>query len=206
MDFETWLVFATASLAMGILPGPGVASIIGFAFSSGRRTALASVAGMAVGNVIAMSVSLAGAGMILGVSAIAFTVLKWVGALYLIAIGVIAIVRSGDAVRSGEQTRAISARVAFMTNVAVGTFHPKTIVFFVAFAAQFLREDAAYLPQAAALIGTYTVITAITDTLYALTAARASGLIRKPGVRKWAQRAGGGVILSAGVAMAAMRR
>lgn len=206
MDFQTWLVFAAASLAMALIPGPGVASIIGFAFSSGRRTALASVAGMAVGNVIAMSVSLAGTGVILGSSAMAFTVLKWAGALYLITIGLIAIVRSGDAVQADAPARAISARAAFITNVAVGTLHPKTILFFVAFAAQFLRDDTAYLPQAAILIATFTLIAATTDTLYALTAAKASGMIRKPGVRKWAQRAGGGAVLSAGIAMAAMKR
>lgn len=79
MDIHLWLAFATASLVMAVIPGPGVASIVGFAFNSGRKTALASVAGMAVGNAAAISVSLAGAGAVLGASATAFTVLKWQG-------------------------------------------------------------------------------------------------------------------------------
>lgn len=206
MSLHLWLVFASASFVMGVTPGPGVASIVGFAFSSGRRTALASVAGMAVGNAVAMSVSLAGAGAILGSSATAFAILKWAGASYLIAMGLTAIVRSGGRAREGAATRPISARAAFMTTIAVGTFHPKTIVFFVAFALQFIRSDAAYLPQAAILVATFTLIAATTDTLYALSASQASGLVRRPVVRRWSQRAGGAIVITAGIAMAASRR
>ena len=206
MDLNLWLMFAGASLVMAIIPGPGVASIIGFAFSSGRRTALASVAGMAVGNALAITLSLAGAGAVLATSAIAFTVLKWAGALYLITIGLMAMIRSTDRSGDGAPARAISARAAFLTNVAVGTLHPKTILFFIAFASQFIRPDQPYLVQAAVLVATFTLVAAATDTLYALTASHASGLIERPRIRKWAQRAGGGAVMSAGIAMAAMRR
>jgi threonine/homoserine/homoserine lactone efflux protein len=161
---------------------------------------------MAVGNAIAISVSLAGAGAILGSSALAFTILKWLGAIYLVVIGLIAIIGSNGGQEERAATRPIGPRAAFMTNVAVGTFHPKTILFFVAFASQFIRTSEAYLPQAAILVATFTVIAALTDTLYALTASTASGLITRPGVRKWTQRAGGGAVMTAGVAMAAMRR
>lgn len=206
MDFHSWLGFAAASLVMAIIPGPGVASIIGFAFSGGRKVALSSVAGMAVGNAIAISVSLAGAGAILGASALAFNILKWIGALYLIGIGLYAIFKSSDKSVEASAPSAISPHAAFMTNVAVGTFHPKTILFFVAFASQFINPNEPYIPQALILVVTFTLIAATTDALYALTASKASGWIRRPNIRKWCQRAGGGVIVTAGVAMAAMRR
>lgn len=205
MDIHLWLAFAAASFVVGVIPGPGVASIVGFAFSSGRRVALASVAGMAAGNATAISVSLAGAGAILGSSAVAFAILKWVGAVYLITIGLLAIIRSGDHVEEMPTRPPISPRAAFVTNVAVGTFHPKTILFFVAFASQFIRPDEPYLLQAMILVATFTLIVASTDALYALTASKASELIRRPNVRKWSQRAGGGAIMTAGVAMAAMK-
>lgn len=206
MAWQLWLGFAGASLLMAIIPGPGVASILGFAFSSGRRAALASVAGMAVGNVLAMSVSLLGAGAILASSAIAFTVLKWIGAAYLLTIGLLAIVRSGRHADDGAPPRAVTPRAAFMTNVAVGTFHPKTIMFFIAFAAQFIQPERSYLAQAAILVATFTGIAAITDSLYALAGSRASGWLRTPRARMWSQRAGGGAVMGAGVVMAAMRR
>ena len=206
MDIHLWLAFAAASFIIGVIPGPGVASIIGFAFSSGRRTALASVAGMAVGNATAITVSLAGAGAIIGTSAAAFTVLKWVGGLYLIIIGLLAIIKSSDRVDETPARQAISPRAAFLTNVAVGTFHPKTILFFIAFASQFISPDRPYLLQALILVITFTVVAASTDTLYALAASKASRLIQRPTVRRWSQRAGGGVVIAAGVTMTTIKR
>ncbi|HEV7384866.1 MAG TPA: LysE family translocator [Phenylobacterium sp.] len=207
MHLSTWLAFALACAAMGLTPGPGVTSIVGYALSSGRRTALASVAGMALGNVVAMSVSLAGAGALLAASALAFSVLKWAGAVYLIGLGVLAIARSCRGLGAEAAPRApIGPWTAFLSNVAVGTFHPKTIVFFVAFAPQFIRPDVNYALQAAILIATFAVVVGTTDTLYALAAARASHLLRSPRATLWSRRAGGGVLIAAGVATAAASR
>lgn len=206
MTLELWAGFALASLIIAIVPGPGVAAILGFAFGSGRRTALAAVAGMALGNAIAIGASLAGAAAVLAASALAFTVLKWLGAAWLIGIGLLAIARSGGAAAADARPRAVAPRTAFATTVAVGTFHPKTLLFFLSFASQFIDPTAPYLPQAALLVATFTAIAAVTDTLYALAAFSAAGAIRRPAVRRWAARAGGGAMVAAGVATAAMRR
>ena len=72
MDWRVWIGFVTASALIGLAPGPGVMSIVGYALSSGRRVALASVAGIALGNGIAMTLSLAGVGALLAASALAF--------------------------------------------------------------------------------------------------------------------------------------
>ena len=207
MHLSTWLAFALAAAVMGVVPGPGVTSIVGYALSSGRRVALASVAGMALGNALAMSVSLAGAGALLAASALAFTALKWAGALYLIGLGVLAIARSrAGRAADGPPPAPISARGAFFGTVAVGTFHPKTIVFFVAFAPQFIRPDADYALQAGLLIATFTVVAGTTDTAYALAATRASRLLKSRRARLWSRRAGGGVLIAAGLATAAVSR
>jgi threonine/homoserine/homoserine lactone efflux protein len=207
MHLSTWLAFALACAAVGLIPGPGVTSIVGYALSSGRRTALASVAGMALGNVVAMSLSLAGAGALLAASALAFSVLKWAGAVYLIGLGVLAIARSRQGLGAEAAPRApIGPRSAFLGNVAVGTFHPKTIVFFVAFAPRFIRPDVNYAGQAGILIATFAIVVGTTDTLYALAAARASHLLRSPRATLWSRRAGGGVLIAAGVATAAASR
>jgi threonine/homoserine/homoserine lactone efflux protein len=205
MELERWLPFAAAALLLAILPGPGVASIVGFAFSSGRRAALASVAGMATGNLIAVVASLAGAGAVMAASATAFAIFKWIGAGYLIAVGVLAILRSGRAGDLETERRPVSPSAAFLTNVAVGGLHPKTILFFVAFASQFIRADRPYLPQAAILGATFVLTALITDTGYALAASHAEGLVRHPAARRWTERVGGGVILAAGAALAIAR-
>ena len=206
MDFQLWLAFAVASLVIAVIPGPGVVSIVGFAISSGRKVALASVVGMAIGNAVAVLLSLAGAAAILATSALAFTVLKWVGAVYLITIGLIAIVRSGKPDSSAKSSSGVSPRAALLTNVVVATLHPKTILFFVAFSTQFICADLPYLPQAVALVLTFTLIAALTDTLYALSASRAAHMLRSDQAKIWSQRAGGGVLVTAGLAMAALRR
>ncbi|NJR79210.1 LysE family translocator [Sphingomonas corticis] len=205
MAWGTWAAFVAASLALALIPGPGVATIVGFAFGSGRRAALAAVAGMAVGNALAFAASLAGAAAVLAASAHAFTLLKWAGALYLVFLGVRAIRRAGQGGGAWSRPPA-SPRAAFATTLAVGTFHPKTIMFFVAFAAQFISPSAAYLPQAAILVATFTAVAATTDAGYALAAARAARLLDRPARRRWLERAGGGVLIAAGVATAAVRR
>ncbi|WP_394761410.1 LysE family translocator [Phenylobacterium sp.] len=207
MHLATWLAFALAAAVMGLIPGPGVTSIVGYALSSGRRTALASVAGIGIGNVICMTVSLAGAGAVLAASALAFAVLKWAGALYLIGLGVLAIVRSHQGLDPDTPTMApITPRAAFFSNVLLGVFHPKTIVFFAAFAPQFISPDASYVAQAMLLIVTYTAVIGCTDTTYALAASRAAHLLKSPRATLWSKRAGGGVLIAAGLATAAASR
>lgn len=205
MDLQHWAAFALACLLLAIVPGPGVATILAFAIGSGRRVALTSVGGMALGNLVAISASLAGAGAILAASAQAFTVLKWIGALYLVAMGVLAIRRAGrraDAISPSH----VGARAAFLTTAAVGIFHPKTILFFMAFASQFVVKESPFLLQAAIMAATFTGIAAITDTLYAILGSRAARMMRSARARRWAGRTGGGVLILAGAATAAMRR
>ncbi|MBV9621498.1 MAG: LysE family translocator [Gammaproteobacteria bacterium] len=205
MEWHHWLAFAAASALMGLAPGPGVTSIVGYALSSGRRTALASVAGMMVGNVTAMSLSLAGVGALLSASALAFTLLKWIGAAYLIGLGLFALLRSRGGERLAVVAPTIAPRTAFASNVALGTFHPKTIVFFVAFVPQFIDPRHGYLPQAALLIATFGIVVGLTDSAYALAAASASRVLRTPAAAAWMKRAGAGAMIAAGTATALTR-
>ena len=206
MTLQVWLAFAAASLIMGLIPGPGVLSIVGYSIHSGRRVALASVAGLALGNLVAMSLSLAGVGALLAASAMAFVVLKWLGALYLIGLGIVTIVRSrAEASLATAATPPIAPRRAFVGNLFIATFHPKTIVFFVAFVPQFISPTSSYPAQAALLIATFTVLVACSDTVYALLAARASHMLRKPRYAIWSRRVGGGVMIAAGAATAAAK-
>jgi len=205
MNFHLWLAFVAASAVMGLAPGPAVTSIVGYALSSGRATALAAVAGVGVGNLIAMSLSLGGVGALLSASALAFAILKWTGAAYLIGLGVLTIVRSRQSARETTDRTVIAPRTAFVSNLALGTFHPKTIVFYVAFVPQFIDARGDYRTQALLLVATFVLVVAITDTTYALAASSASRLLRKPSAALWMKRAGGGVLIAAGAATAVSR-
>ena len=203
IDPDRWLAFVAASLLMGLVPGPGVMAIVATAASSGRRVALGAVVGMAIGNMLAMTLSLAGVGALLAASAAGFAALKLAGAVWLVLLGLWTLRRTQAAVGA---TPPISPRAAFSGTLAIGTFHPKTIVFFVAFVPQFIRPDRDYASQAALLVATFCGVLALTDAGYAFAAARAATRLRGQGAQRWSQRVGGGVLIAAGVATAAARR
>jgi threonine/homoserine/homoserine lactone efflux protein len=206
MPLHVWLGFVAAAALIGIVPGPAVTSIVGYALSSGRRTALASVAGVSLGSFIAISLSLAGVGAVLRASSAAFMALRWGGAAYLIGLGLYTLTRSGRTADAKAPARTpVSARAAFASNLLLGSFHPKTLVFFIAFAPQFISARGEYFAQAAILALTYCAVVGATDTTYALAASHAAGFLRRPGAMVWSRRAGGGVLIAAGVATAAAR-
>jgi threonine/homoserine/homoserine lactone efflux protein len=204
MHWNLWLGFVAAAFVIGVIPGPAVTSIVGYALGSGRKTALASVAGMSAGSVIAMSLSLAGVGAILRASSTAFMMLKWAGAAYLIGLGLFTLIQSrGKPQADAPPPPAVRPRTAFLSNALLGAFHPKTIVFFVAFAPQFISRHGDYLLQATILVVTFAATVACTDTAYALIASHAASFLRRPKAMLWSKRAGGGVLIAAGVATAA---
>ena len=206
MNWHLWLGFVAAAFVIGVIPGPAVTSIVGYALGSGRKAALASVAGMSVGSVIAMSLSLAGVGAVLRASAMAFMILRWSGAAYLVGLGLFTLIQSrGKPQADAPPSPAIRPRTAFFSNVLLGSFHPKTIVFFIAFAPQFISPKGDYLTQAAILVATFAAVVGGTDTTYALIASHAAQLLRRPKAMLCSKRASGGVLIAAGVATAAVQ-
>lgn len=206
MRADLWLAFVAATLVIGLIPGPGVAAILGYAIGSGRRTAFASVGGLMLGNLAASTASLLGMGAVLAASTFLFGLLKWAGAVYLIVVGAMGLWRARNAHAMAIRPRMISPRAAFLGNLGVGTFHPKTILFLAAFAPQFIDPSHPYRAQAPVLIATFVIVLALTDSCYAWAASSAGGLLRSPRAQAWAQRAGGGALIFAGLATAAIRQ
>jgi threonine/homoserine/homoserine lactone efflux protein len=202
MTFETWMAFALAAAAMLAIPGPTILLVVGQSLGAGRRNALPLVAGVALGDLTAMALSLAGLGALLATSAAAFAALKWAGAAYLVWLGV----RLWRAPVEAGAPPPADARRALRQAFAVTALNPKGIAFFVAFVPQFLDPSLPFLPQAALLVATFVGLGALNAALYALLAGRASGAATRPAVRRWLNRAGGSVLVGAGLATAAMRR
>lgn len=202
MTLETWIAFALAAAAMLAIPGPTILLVIGQSLGAGRRNALPLVAGVALGDLTAMTLSLAGLGAILATSATAFTALKWAGAGYLVWLGV----RLWRAPVEAGAAPSLTAKRALRQAYVVTALNPKGIAFFVAFVPQFLDPALPFLPQAALLVATFVVLGALNATLYASLAGRVSGAVGRPAVRHWLNRAGGSVLVGAGLATAAMRR
>ena len=200
MDWALWAGFVFASLIVGLLPGPGVTSIVGYALTAGMSTALASVFGATLGNATAMTLSLFGVGVLLEQSPAAFNILKWAGAAYLIALGAWSLLtaRRGSLAAEGEAV-AIRPRTAFWGTFAITSINPKTIIFFVAFTPQFISPDGAYWLQAAVLLVTFCVTVTLSDGFSAVAASWVAGKLKGPDVKLWSQRVGGAVLIAAGL-------
>ena len=204
IDLRHWLAFVAASLLLAILPGPGVANIVGHAVNSGRRTAFAAIAGAVVGNLVAMSLSLAGVGALLAGHPRAGRLTGLAGAAYLVALGLAGVLRSGGTPATAGRVApvAIPPRAAFAGSIAVSALNPKSMVFFVAFVPPFIVPDRSYLGQCLILIATFAGVVAGSDTLYALLALRVTGWLRSPATQAWVRRAGGVVLIAAGLVAA----
>lgn len=207
MDFSLWLAFATASAALCLIPGPTVLLVLAYAIGQGKRVAVPTAFGVALGDLIAMSASLAGLGAVVLASATMFTLLKWAGAIYLIWLGVNMILGAKHATFDLEEKQGlISPRTAFLNAAAVTALNPKSIVFFIAFVPQFLDPGAPLLGQSALLIATFITLAVINALAYALLADRMRQAIRRPSVIQWLTRIGGGALVAMGVATAALKR
>lgn len=204
MDWALWAGFVVASLIVGLLPGPGVTSIVGYALTAGLRTALASVFGATAGNATAMTLSLVGVGVLIEQYPAAFSVLKWVGAAYLVGIGLYAIVTAMPPTEDGSAPKTIRPGTAFWGTFVVTAVNPKTIIFFVAFTPQFMSANLDYWTQAGILLLTFCIVVTLSDGFYAAAASWVAGFLKGPKVHLWSQRTGGAVLIAAGVATALM--
>jgi len=206
MPLEIWLAFVLASTVLLIIPGPTVMLVVSYALGRGRATGLWTVPGVALGDLTAMTVSLAGAGALLATSATLFTVLKLIGAAYLIYLGVGLWRAPIEAPEAAAPTTARTGRSMFATAYVVTTLNPKGIIFFIAFVPQFIDPSAAALPQFVILIATFVTLAAINVAIWAWLAGTARNRMTRPSVLKWLNRSGGSVLVGAGVLTAMAQR
>ncbi|MGC3936357.1 LysE family translocator [Roseobacter sp. EG26] len=204
MSFDLWLTFVAASTALLLIPGPTVLLVLSYALSKGKSVAVASAAGVAVGDLIAMTASLAGLGALVLASATLFTMLKWLGAIYLVWLG-FKLIRSAPREEMAPIAE-VNARGVFRHAAAVTALNPKSIAFFIAFVPQFLRPDAPLAPQFILLIATFVSLAGINALAYALLADRLRRVISKPNILTWITRAGGATLIGMGLLTATLRR
>jgi threonine/homoserine/homoserine lactone efflux protein len=207
MSLDLWLTFVAASTALLLIPGPTILLVLSYALTQGRRVAVATAAGVAFGDLIAMTASLLGLGALVMASAAAFTVLKWVGVVYLLWLGY-KMVRSAGHASLGNISKSadLPARGVFGHAAAVTALNPKGIGFFVAFVPQFIDPAAAMLPQFAILLSTFVTLAALNSLAYALLADRLRNRIERPAVMHGLTRLGWGTLIGMAVLTATLKR
>jgi threonine/homoserine/homoserine lactone efflux protein len=191
--------FLLASLVLAVTPGPGVFYVVTRSLVQGRRSGLVSVAGVALGNLgNALAASL-GLAALFAVSAAAFVVVKYAGALYLVYLGVRMLRRAQDETPVALDRDAPLGRI-FRDGSIVALLNPKTTVFFAAFLPQFLSPGVPPMFQTMALGALFVAIASVTDSIYALAAgAIVPALARARCVRRFGRRLGGGMFIGLGV-------
>ena len=205
MALDHWLAFVATSAVLLAIPGPTVLLVISYALGHGRRSASSTVAGVALGDFTAMTASMLGLGALLATSAALFTVLKWVGAAYLVFLG-IKLWRAPVAEAAVDAAAPIArpGRI-FLHAYAVTALNPKSIVFFIAFLPQFLDGARAVLPQLVIFEASFLALATLNALAYALLASAARRTIRKPRVQRAVNRTGGTLLIGAGALAATWR-
>jgi threonine/homoserine/homoserine lactone efflux protein len=201
------LAFVLASLLFIQVPGPSLLFTIGRALSVGRREALLSVVGNALGLLAQVLLVALGLGAVVAASATAYTVVKLAGAAWVVWLGVQAVRHRKDArmaLASGGR-RPERPGAAVWTGMVVGLSNPKTIVFFVAFLPQFTAPAAGHVGLQVALLGLlFSVLAVASDSVWAMAAGTARDWFARRPERLDAMGAAGGVMMiGLGATMAA---
>jgi threonine/homoserine/homoserine lactone efflux protein len=162
-----------------VIPGPAVLYVVARSIHQGRRAGLASVLGIHVGTLVHIAAATAGLSALIASSAVAFTVVKVAGAVYLVGLGLWTLFsRSADTelALGGER----NLRRAFAQGIVVNVLNPKTALFFLAFAPQFVDRNAAHPALQIAFLGLlFAALGLVTDSLWALAAGTAGGVLRR---------------------------
>jgi len=206
MTFETWIAFSVAAAIVLVIPGPTIIAVVSHSLAHGRRAAVPLVVGVTLGDLTAMTVSLAGLGAVMAASATLFSTLKLLGAAYLIYLGV-KLWRSDPNTKAFDDgTEAVSGRSLFRNLFVITALNPKSIGFFIAFLPQFATPSTPALPQLLILGGTFLSLAALNATLYALFAGHLRERAQSSATRRWFNRCGGTALIGASLLTAAMRR
>jgi homoserine/homoserine lactone efflux protein len=209
MEFDTWLTFLAAAVAISLSPGPGAIAAMGAGLNHGFRRGQVIAFGLLMGVWTQTLVVGFGLGMLLATSELAFSVVKWVGAAYLVWLGVQqwrAPVRPLVETTPDADPVAHLTRTLFLRGWAVNALNPKGTVFLIAVLPQFIDAARPLLAQYVTIGATFGVVESLVMTGYVALAARAMGWLKRPAQVRWLNRSFGGLFVAAGVALGLFRR
>lgn len=200
------VAFFIAALVLAITPGPGIAYVVARTVSSGRSEGLASCLGTGIGGMAHVMAAALGLSVLVAQSAMAFNVIKYIGAAYLILLGIRILMRRKVAAPV-EASAAKGVRRALLEGIVVEIFNVKTALFFLAFLPQFASPAEPLIPQLVMLGSVCVALNTAVDVIAVLAAHRLlkSGVARDARAR-WLTRFSGGTMVGLGVFLGLARR
>lgn len=206
IDFRTYTVFIVAALAVIVTPGPDILYVLSRAISAGKRIGSVSAFGIAFGEALHTVLAVFGLAVLLETSSLAFHIVKYVGAVYLVYLGIHAIRERNDF--GIECFRRTSVWTAFRQGVLTNLFNPKAVIFYVTFLPQFVNPIRGHPQLQLAVLGlTFAVLDVLVLKALARSAGRVHGwLSRKPENARRLSLGTGGLLVALGVRLAFMER
>jgi threonine/homoserine/homoserine lactone efflux protein len=207
IDLATLITYVAVVLGFVFIPGPATLLTVARATSSGTKVGLATGVGIAAGDVIHSFTAIVGISAIIAASALLFGVIKYIGAAYLVYLGVRAMLQKpvADPAVVGLP---ISAAKAFRQAILAEVLNPKTALFFLAFLPQFVRPENGSVMLQLTVLGIVFVLLGLVSTVVFAVCAGVLGnfLRRNPTVLKWQGKVVGGIYCAVGVRLALQER
>jgi threonine/homoserine/homoserine lactone efflux protein len=204
MEPQTWLAFVAATVVLILIPGPNVTLLVANSLTYGPRRALVTLAGTSTAIALQLLVVALGMTSLIPVLADSFGWLRWLGAAYLLYLG-IQQWRAAPLALDDVEARPITAKL-FWQGMLVSATNPKTLLFYAAFLPQFIDPQAAVGPQMALLCTTFLVIATVLDGGYVLVAGRARGWLRDRKRARLRNRLTGALLMATGLGLALARK
>ncbi|MDC0435061.1 LysE family translocator [bacterium] len=206
MNIDLWFGFVVASAIMLAIPGPTVLIVISYALTHGKRANMPLLLAVVLGTTVAVSGSLLGLGALLRTSAFWFTVVKTMGGLYLLYLG-ISILKSGSLpAKSNEPVHLDSRWKLFINTFCATALNPKSLMFFVAFIPQFIDTSTDATSQLWILAITFISLATIIVSSYAVFASSAIDYLKSPRIQRSFNLTSGSLLSLAGIWTLASRR
>lgn len=207
MNPHLFATFCLAATVLVLLPGPIVTLVVANSLSHGTRTGLATVAGASIGNALLIAAAAIGLMAFFALLSEVFAIVRWIGAAYLIWLGVRAWrTHGGNARESASAAVPRPARTVFLQGFLIAITNPKAIVFYVAFLPQFLDPRLGAGPQLFAMSSAMIVIAVISDSCYALLAGRVRGWFTTAARHRLQGRITGTLLIGTGCGLLLARR
>lgn len=199
MPLDLWLAYVAACAVILSIPGPTILLVLSYSLAEGERANLPAITGVALGDALALTLSLAGLGALLSASAFWFTLVKMIGGGYLVYLGVKMILSKRPVTDLQSLDRRRDTRGIFLSCFAVTAMNPKSIVFFIALLPQFISADYAIGPQLWILGITFLLLAIVACSLYAVFASSLRRWLWRPFAQRAFNVAGGSLLCGAGV-------
>jgi threonine/homoserine/homoserine lactone efflux protein len=200
LAIETLITFSLAALLLSISPGPSNLYIMTQSMGQGHQAGIAAAGGMAFGSFIYVLASAFGIAAVFIYSPLAYTVLKLVGAIYLIYLGVRCFLSAGTSYTNKQSVKKTQIVTIFRQSIIVELTNPKTALFFLAFLPQFVDPQAGMITTQLVILGTvYSLIAFGSDIMVALLSGKlGKWLAKHEKFTQWQERFSGGVLITLG--------